>query len=70
MGNRAQERADSAVVAAQLEDFLDHCPILALELAREVGRRHLVGPFVDADAEHTVPVSLRCAGNAAMQPDE
>ena len=54
IGDRAQERADSPVVAAQLEDFFDHGAILALELAREVGRRHLVGPLVDRDAEHAV----------------
>ena len=47
MGDRAQERADPAVVSAQLEDFLDDRPILALELAGQVRRRHLVGPFVD-----------------------
>ena len=69
-GDRAQERADPPIVAAKLEDFFDHGAVLALELTREVGRRHLVGPLVDRDAEHAFPVSLGSAGNAAMQPDK
>ena len=38
LGDRAQERRDAAVVAAQLEDLLDHGAVLALEVA---------GPAVD-----------------------
>ena len=36
IGDRAHERADPPIVAAQLEDFLDDGAVLALELAREV----------------------------------
>ena len=34
LGDRADERRDPAVVAAQLEDLLDDCAVFALELAR------------------------------------
>ena len=51
------------------QDFFDHGAVLALELAREVGRRHLIGPLVDRDAKHAFPVSFGGAGNAPMQPD-
>ena len=39
MGDRAHERADPAIVAAQLENFLDHRAILALEVAGQARRR-------------------------------
>ena len=58
LGDRAQERADPAVVAAKLEDLFDDRAVLALELARQVGRRHLVGPLVDCDAQDAVPVGF------------
>ena len=39
IGDRAHERADPAIVAAQLEDFLHDRAILALEIARQARRR-------------------------------
>ena len=43
IGDRADERADAAIVAAQLENFLDDGAILALEFARQ-GRRRRARP--------------------------
>ena len=51
VGDRAQELADAVVRVAQLEDLLDDGAVLALELARLDGRRVLVGPLLDLDAE-------------------
>ena len=70
MGDRADERADPAVVAAELEDLLDHRAILALEVARQVRRRRDVGPLVDLDAEDAVRVGVRRAGDAAVKRHE
>ena len=39
LGDRAQERRDPPVVAAQLEDLLDHGAVVALELADPLARR-------------------------------
>jgi hypothetical protein len=35
-----------------------------------VGWGHVVGPLVDRDAKHAIPVSLRHAWDAAVKPDE
>ena len=70
LGDRAHERADAAVVAAQLEDLLDDGAVLALELARQDGRRRLVGPLVDLDAQPALRVGVRGAGDAAVHAAE
>ena len=49
--DRADERRDAAVVAAQLEDLLDDGAVLALELADLAVGRDLVGPLLDLDEE-------------------
>ena len=54
VGDRAHERADPSVVAAQLENLVDDRAVLALELAGERGRGRLVGTRFDVDAEHAV----------------
>ncbi len=51
LGDRAQERGDAPVVAAQLEDLLDRCAVLPLELARAFVSGDLVGTLVDLDAQ-------------------
>ena len=51
LGDRAQERGDAAVVAAQLEDLLDDRAVFALELARASVDRLLVRALVDLDAQ-------------------
>ena len=70
MGDRAHERADPAIVAAQFENFRHHRAILALELAGQARRRRDVGPLVDFDAQHAVRVGVRRAGHAAVERDE
>ena len=51
LGDRAHEGGDAAVVAAQLEDLLDHGAVLALELAGSPVERLVVGVRLDLDAE-------------------
>ena len=51
LGDRAQERGDAPVVAAQLEDLLDGGAVLALELARAFVHGHLVWALVDLHAQ-------------------
>ena len=51
LGDRAQERGDASVVAAQLEDLLDYGAVFALELARALVDRLCVGALVDLDAQ-------------------
>jgi hypothetical protein len=43
--------ATAAVVAAELEELLDHGPVLALEVAGAAVDRHLVGALRDLDAQ-------------------
>ena len=66
LDDRAQERCDAAVVAAQLEDLLDRRAVLALELARASVDRHLVGALVDLDAQLAVGPGLRGADQRAV----
>ena len=65
LGDRAQERGDAAVVAAQLEDLLDDGAVLALELARAAVDRDVVGALVDLDAQAAGGSAWRGAGDAA-----
>ena len=63
MGDRADERADPAIVAAKLENLLDHRAIFALEVARQARRRRHVRALVDLDAQARRPG--RCAPRRA-----
>ena len=67
LGDRADEGADAAVVAAQLEDLLDDGAVLALEVGGQLRRRRDVGALVDLDAQHAVLVAVGAAGDAAVQ---
>ena len=58
------------VRVADLEDLLDDGAVLALELARLHGRRVLVGPLLDLDAEAALGVVVRCADDGAVQAGE
>ena len=51
IADRAQERADPLVRAAQLEDLLDDRAVLALEVAGGPVDRHVVGVLGDLDHE-------------------
>ena len=66
LGDRAQERRDPAVVAAQLEDLLDDRAVLALEVARLAVDRRLVGALVDLDAQLAFGAGLRGADQRAV----
>ena len=60
LGDRADERGDPPVVAAQLEDLLDHGAVLDLELAdAAVGDRLVVGALLDLDEEPALRVRAR-----------
>src|SRR5581483_11936411 len=67
LADRAHERRDPAVVAAQLEDLVDDRAVLDLELARLHGRR-LVGAFLDVDPETAALVRVSGAGHRDAGP--
>ena len=66
LGDRAQERGDAAVVAAQLEDLLDGRAVLALELAGALVGGDLVGALVDLDAQLAAGAGLGGADQRAV----
>ena len=70
LADRAHERRDAAVVAAQLEDLLDGRAVLGLELAGLDARRLLVGPLGDLDPEVPLRVGVRRAELGAVQAGE
>ena len=70
LGDRAQEGRDAAVVAAVLEDLLDHGAVLALELARAAVARLVVRVLLDLDAQGAARIGLRGADDAAVEPVE
>ena len=69
--DRAQEGGDAAVVAAQLEDLLDHGAVLARELAGVLVVGVAVVDLLDLDAQGVGSSSPRLggAGEAAVQAD-
>ena len=67
LADRADERRDAAVVAAQLEDLLDGRAVLGLELAGLNARRLLVGPLDDLDPEVALRVGVGGAELGAVQ---
>jgi hypothetical protein len=67
IGDRAHEGAHAPVVAAQLEDLLDHGAVLALELTGARGRGRLVGTLVDLDPQAALGVARGGAGDAPVE---
>src|SRR5207245_4206063 len=67
LADRADECRDAPVVAAKLEDLLDHRAVLALELARLHSGRLLVGPLLDLDAQPALAVGVSRAGGSPVQ---
>ena len=65
-GDRAQERGDAPVVAAQLEDLLDGGAVLAFQLARAFVGGHPVGTLVDLDAQLAFGAGLGGADQRAV----
>ena len=70
LADRADERCDAAVVAAQLEDLLDDGAVLALQVSRGLIGRNVVGPLLDLDEEAAARIGLGGAGDATMEPRE
>ncbi len=68
LGDRAQEGRDAAVVAAQLEDLLDHGAVLALELAGAAVDGLGVRVRLGLHAQLSVGAALRGADHGAVQP--
>ncbi len=73
-GARARDRpdkgADAAVVAAELEDLLDHRAVLPLQVAREGDRRRRVRTFLHLDPQHAVVPAMGGAGDRAVAGHE
>jgi hypothetical protein len=67
LADRAHERLDAAVVTAQLEQLLDDCAVLALQLARAAVDRLGVGVVLDLNVELAVGRGRGGAGDAAVQ---
>ena len=67
LGDAAHERRDAAVVAAQLEDLLDHRAILALEVAGAAVDRDRVGVLLDLDEQAAVGKRVGGAGDSAVE---
>ncbi len=67
LGDRAHEGGHTAVVAAQLEDLLDHGAILALEIAGAPVDGHVVGMRLDLHAQRAGHVGARRADASAVQ---
>ena len=65
LGDRAQEGRDAAVVAAQLEDLLDHGAVLALELTGAPVDGDVVGALLDLHAQLALRVGLGGARDSA-----
>ena len=68
--DRPHERLDAPVVAAQLQDLVHDRAVLALQLARELGRRRDVRPRLDRDAEDARLVRGALAGQRPVQRHE
>ena len=67
LADRANERGDALVGAAELQDLLDDRAVLDLELTRLGGRGLLVGPLLDLDEQTPGNVGLRCAEHAPVE---
>jgi hypothetical protein len=65
LGDGAHERGHAAVVAAELEELLDHGAVLALELAGAPVDRRRVGVLGDVDDQAAAQVGLGRADDAA-----
>ena len=70
LANRAHERRDPPVVAAQLEDLLDGRAVLTLQLPGLNARRLLVGSLLDLDQQPALRVGVSRPGDAAVQARE
>ncbi len=67
LGNRAHERRDAAIVAAEIEDLLDHSAVLTLELSGLAVYRRAVGMLFDLDVEAAVRQRVSGAGDSAVK---
>ena len=70
MCDGSHKSAEAAVVAAQLEDLLDDCAILAFKFANGRRGRNDVRTFFDVDAETSIRVGLGRSGYSPMETHE
>ena len=70
VADRADERLDATVVAAQLEDLLHDGAVLGLELARPLVRGRGIGTLLHLDEQAPGRVGLGRTRDAAVQPLE
>jgi hypothetical protein len=70
VADRADERGDAPVVAAEREDLLHDGAVLALELDRARAGRLLVGPLLDLDAQPALRIGVRGAGDSSVEADQ
>src|SRR5206468_9660311 len=67
MRDGAHERTDPAIVAAKLENFLDHGAILTLEVAGRAGWGRDVRTLVDGYAQDAIRVGVRRARHGPVE---
>jgi hypothetical protein len=68
--DRAQKRRDAAVVAAELEDLLDHGAVVALEVAGLAVDGVVVEDLLDVDAQLAAQAAAGRARDAAVEPHQ
>src|SRR5262249_41369447 len=66
MADRPNKVFDSAVVAAQLQDLLDDCPILPFQFVREGGWRNNIWTLFNIYSKAAVGIGLGRAGSSTM----
>ena len=70
LDDRAHERSNSPVVAAQIQDLLDDGAVLGLQLPHLDRGRRLVGSLLDLDEQSTLRIGFSGSGDATVQPVE
>ena len=67
IGDRTNERCDSTVVAAELENLLDHRAVLGLERPECLARRSIVLALIGVDEETPLCIGLGGTGDGTMK---
>jgi hypothetical protein len=67
LGDGAQKGGEPPIVAADLEDLLDHRPVLALELVGLRRGRRYVGMLLDVRVQAAVGAGLRRANDTTVE---
>ena len=67
LGDRAHEAGDAAFGVADVQDLLNHCAVLAVQVAGLPVDGDGIGAFLDVDEQPAVGEGLGGAGDSAMQ---